>query len=99
MTKAKIVEESELEWLLKVTRSPKISGQNARRNAAMLLTLFGTGCTPGEIGALLVSDYLAPDGAPLSGDPPARGKRKPTTAMVRAEISLGPPQNSEKIVR
>lgn len=88
MTKPKIVEAAELDWLLKVTRSPKISGQNAKRNCAMILVLFGTGLTPGEIGQLLISDYLSKEGEPLSGDKPAKGKRKPPTALVRAEISF-----------
>lgn len=69
---AHIVEDAELDWLIKVTKA----GQNARRNCAMILTLFGTGMKPGELAGLRVDDILAPDGQFKGGQPPPRGRPK-----------------------
>lgn len=85
--KAKIVEDSELDWLLKVTR--KTSGQHGIRNVAMILTLFGTGLKPGELGALRIADVLASDGEYKGGQKPPRGKHSDYyQSEVRAEIAF-----------
>lgn len=82
---AHIVEDAELDWLIKVTKA----GQNARRNVAMILTLFGTGMKPGELAGLRVDDILAPDGQFRGGQPPPRGRPKRYyQAEVRAEIAF-----------
>lgn len=87
MAKPPIVEDSQLEWAVKV--AAKRSGAPGRRNVAMLLTLFGTAMMPGEIGGLLVSDYMAADGKPLGGGPSPKGKRKGYyDGKVRAEIAF-----------
>lgn len=56
MAKSQIVEDKDLDHLIKVTRVT--SGLNAARNVALIYTLFGTGLTPSEIGRLQVFDYL-----------------------------------------
>lgn len=86
MAKSKILEDTELDWVLKVTR--RESGINAPRNVALLLTYIGTALSPGELGQLLVSDCIDPDGAFLSGGQPVTGKRKPRASVVRAEIAF-----------
>jgi integrase len=86
VAKAKILEDAELDWVLKVTK--RESGINAPRNIALLLVTFGTALAPGELGQLLVSDCIGPDGAFLSGDQPTTGKRKPLGSEVRAEIAF-----------
>lgn len=53
----------------------------------MLLTLFGTGMFPGEIGQITVADYMASDGLPLDGGKQGKGK-KPRDGQVRAEIAF-----------
>lgn len=63
MAKPAIVEDKELDLLIRVTRAT--SGQFARRNVALIYTLFGTGMMPSEIASLLVSDYLDKHGEPL----------------------------------
>lgn len=73
MAKPQIVEDRDLEHLIKVTRAT--SGQNALRNVALIYTLFGTGLMPSEIAALHVDDYLFKD------------KPKEDT-IVRPEISF-----------
>jgi site-specific recombinase XerD len=59
MAKPQIVEDKDLDLLIKVTRAT--SGQNAKRNVALLYTLFGTGLMPSEIAALRADDYLHKD--------------------------------------
>lgn len=60
MPKPAILEDSDIEWLIKITsKGPK----HALRNVALCYTLFGTGLTPSEIALLRVSDYLTSDGA------------------------------------
>ncbi len=83
--KSRVLTDSELDWAIKVTQ--KECGVNAPRNVAMLLVTFGTALAPGELGQLLVSDCIGPDGEFLSGDKPAKGKRK-TSSVVRAEIAF-----------
>lgn len=56
MAKPQIVEDKDLDHLIKVTRAT--SGPNALRNVALIYTLFGTGMMPSEIASLKVSDYL-----------------------------------------
>ncbi len=73
MPKPAILEDSDLEWLIKVTsKAPK----NSRRNIALCYTLFGTGMTPSEIALLRVNDYLTSDGAVMAD------------TEVRAEIAF-----------
>lgn len=57
MAKPQIVEDKDLDHLIKVTRAT--SGSNAPRNVALIYTLFGTGLMPSEIASLRVDDYLA----------------------------------------
>lgn len=75
MAKPQIVEDKELELLIKVTRAT--SGPNDLRNVALIYTLFGTAMMPSEIAALRVDDYLV------------KGKGKPNEdTVVRPEISF-----------
>jgi len=73
MAKPKIVEDKDLALLIKVTNAT--SGQNAKRNVALLYTLFGTGLLPTEIASLRVNDYLSND-------------RPIVDTIVRPEISF-----------
>lgn len=59
MAKPQIVEDKDLDHLIKVTRAT--SGPNALRNVALIYTLFGTGMMPSEIASLRVDDYLEKD--------------------------------------
>jgi integrase/recombinase XerD len=82
-----IVEDDQLDWLLKVTR--RDSPTHGKRNVAMLLTLFGTGVTPAELANFRVEDCLAADGQLRAGQKAPRGK--PATYYqpeVRAEIAF-----------
>lgn len=72
MAKPPVVEPRDLEHAVKVAR---VTGSQGVRNAALLYTLFGTGLTPSEIGALRVADVVSSQG---------EIKRK---TLVRAEIS------------
>lgn len=72
MAKPPVVEPKDLEHAVKVAR---VTGSQGMRNVALLYTLFGTGLTPSEIGALRVADVLTSQG---------EINRK---SMVRAEIS------------
>lgn len=82
-----IVEDGQLDWLLKVTR--RDSRVHAKRNVAMLLTLFGLGLTPAELAGLKVSDALAPDGELKAGQKPPKGRKSSYyEAEVRAEIAF-----------
>ncbi|MDX1252326.1 MAG: site-specific integrase [Gammaproteobacteria bacterium] len=74
MSKPQIVEDKDLDRLIKVTRVT--SGPNALRNVALIYTLFGTGLMPTEIADLKVGDYLDNNNEP----------RKETE--VRTEISF-----------
>lgn len=56
MAKPQIVEDKDLDHLIKVTRVT--SGEHACRNVALVYTLFGTGMMPSEIASLKVEDYL-----------------------------------------
>jgi integrase/recombinase XerD len=82
-----IVEDDQLDWLLKVTR--RDSAIHGKRNIAMLLTLFGTGVTPAELAGLKISDALAPDGELKAGQKPPKGRKSSYyEAEVRAEIAF-----------
>lgn len=59
MAKPQIVEDKDLDLLIKVTRVT--SGDHAKRNVALIYTLFGTGLMPSEIASLRVDDYLYKD--------------------------------------
>ena len=56
MAKSQIVEDKDLDHLIRVTRAT--SGSNAARNVALVYTLFGTGLMPSEIARLRVDDFL-----------------------------------------
>jgi integrase/recombinase XerD len=82
-----IVEDDQLDWLLKVTR--RDSTVHGKRDVAMLLTLFGTGITPAELAGLKISDALAPDGELRAGQKPPKGRKSfYYEAEVRAEIAF-----------
>ena len=71
MAKPQIVEASDFDHLLKITRAT--TGQYALRNVALLCTLFGTAMKPSDIAALRVDDYLDKKGEPLK-DTKVRGE-------------------------
>lgn len=73
MPKAIVVEDDQLEHAVKVARVS--SPENGNRDAALLLTCFGTGMTVTEICRLRVSDYLTEAGPVL------------VDSQVRAEIA------------
>jgi integrase len=73
MPKAIVIEDEQLEHAVRVAKVS--SPENGVRDAALLLTCFGTGMTVTEICRLRVSDYLAESGAVL------------TDSLVRAEIA------------
>lgn len=73
MAKPQIVEDKDLDHLIKITRAT--SGVNALRNIALVYTLFGTGLMPSEIAALRVDDYLE------------KGEPRPET-VIRPDISF-----------
>lgn len=60
MSKAPVVEESEIRHMVKVA---SITGQSKERDVALLWVAYGTGMMPIEIAKLLVGDYLAEDGS------------------------------------
>lgn len=72
MAKPPVVEPRDLEHAIKIA---KVTGSQGVRNVALLYTLFGTGLTPSEIGALRVADLVS-----------TGGELKKKT-LVRAEIS------------
>lgn len=63
MPKAIVVEDDQLEHAVRVARVS--SRENGTRDAALLLTCFGTGMTVTEISRLKVSDYLDESGQVL----------------------------------
>ena len=73
MPKAIVIEDEQLEHAVKVARVS--SPENGNRDAALLLTCFGTGMTVTEICRLRVSDYLTESGTVL------------VDSQVRAEIA------------
>jgi integrase len=73
MPKAIVIEDEQLELAVKIAKVS--SPENGSRDAALLLTCFGTGMTVTEICRLCVSDYLTESGAVL------------TDSQVRAEIA------------
>lgn len=73
MPKAIVIEDEQLEHAVKAARVS--SSENGNRDAALLLTCFGTGMTVTEICRLRVSDYLVENGSIL------------IDSQVRAEIA------------
>ncbi len=73
MPKAIVIEDQQLEHAVKVAKVS--SKENGNRDAALLLSCFGTGMTVTEICRLRVSDYLTESGDVLSD------------SLVRAEIA------------
>lgn len=73
MPKAIVVEDEQLEHAVRVAKVS--SPENGCRDAALLLTCFGTGMTVTEICRLRVSDYLTESGSVL------------IDSLVRAEIA------------
>ena len=63
MTKSPVIERHRLRHAVRVA---SITGQNAKRDVALLLVLCGTGLTPNEIAKLQVSDYLLADVRPVA---------------------------------
>ncbi|WP_044423449.1 tyrosine-type recombinase/integrase, partial [Pseudomonas syringae group genomosp. 3] len=64
MPKAIVVEDEQLEHAVRVAKVS--SNENGIRDAALLLTCFGTGMTVTEICRLRVSDYLTESGSVLT---------------------------------
>lgn len=73
MPKAIVIEDEHLEHAVRVAKVS--SPENGGRDAALLLTCFGTGMTVTEICRLRVSDYLTESGTVL------------IDSLVRAEIA------------
>jgi site-specific recombinase XerD len=73
MAKPPVVEEHQLRHAIKVAA---ITGQNSKRDVALLMVPYGTGLMPNETAKLLVSDYLKADGDVL------------IESVVRAEIAF-----------
>lgn len=73
MPKAIVIEDEQLEHAVRVAKVS--SPENGGRDAALLLTCFGTGMTVTEICRLRVSDYLTESGTVL------------IDSLVRAEIA------------
>lgn len=63
MPKAIVVEDDQLDHAVRVAKVS--SRENGTRDAALLLTCFGTGMTVTEISRIKVSDYLAESGQVL----------------------------------
>ena len=74
MAKSQVVEDKDLDHLIKVTRVT--SGSHAARNVALVYSLFGTGLMPSELARLRVDDFLIKSGAVL------------VETVVRPEISF-----------
>ncbi|MGF6995538.1 tyrosine-type recombinase/integrase [Paraburkholderia sp. GAS32] len=79
MAKSPVIEQHQLRHAVKVA---SITGQNAKRDAALLLVFYGTGLTPNEVAKLQVSDYLLADGrhvaeTTLRPEIAFNGKRRP----------------------
>ncbi|MCX4151739.1 MULTISPECIES: site-specific integrase [Paraburkholderia] len=79
MAKSPVIEQHQLRHAVKVA---SVTGQNAKRDVALLLVFYGTGLTPNEVAKLQVSDYLMPDGrcvveASLRPEIAFNGKRRP----------------------
>lgn len=64
MPKSIVIEDAQLDNAVKIARS--ISPENGNRDAAMLLSCFGTGLTVTEIARMQVNDYLTESGSILS---------------------------------
>jgi site-specific recombinase XerD len=91
MAKPPVVEDNQIRHALKVAA---VTGQNSRRDVALLMVAYGTGLTPNEIAKLLVSDYLQASGAcriesGLRAEISFNGKARPllwASTKVRAAI-------------
>lgn len=73
MPKPPVIEERQIRHALKVAT---VTGQNSKRDVALLLVAYGTGLTLHEIAKLLVCDYLQANGVPCIG------------AVVRPEMAF-----------
>ncbi|WP_235203223.1 site-specific integrase [Pseudomonas syringae] len=73
MPKAIVIEDEQLEHAVRVAKVSRL--ENGGRDAALLLTCFGTGMTVTEICRLRMSEYLTESGAIL------------IDSQVRAEIA------------
>jgi len=91
MAKSPVLEETQIRHALKVAA---VTGQNGKRDVALLMVAYGTGLTPNEIAKLLVSDYLRANGEPqiesaLRAEIAFNGKARPllwASPKVRAAI-------------
>ncbi|MBF6989311.1 site-specific integrase [Cupriavidus sp. IK-TO18] len=73
MSKPQVIEEHQIRHAQKVAA---VTGQNSRRDVALLLVAYGTGLTPNEIAKLLITDYLKANGEVV------------IESIVRAEIAF-----------
>ncbi|QIK19220.1 site-specific integrase [Ralstonia pseudosolanacearum] len=93
MPKPPVIEEHQIRHALQVAA---VTGQNSKRDVALLLVAYGTGLTPNEIAKLLVSDYLQANGVPciesvVRPEMAFNGKARPllwASAKVRAAIDV-----------
>ena len=91
MPKPPVIEEHQIRHALKVAA---VTGQNSKRDVALLLVAYGTGLMPNEIAKLLVSDYLQANGQTrieslVRAEIAFNGKARPllwASAKVRAAI-------------
>ncbi|ATJ86497.1 site-specific integrase [Ralstonia solanacearum] len=93
MPKPSVIEEHQIRHALKVAA---VTGQNNKRDVALLLVAYGTGLTPNEIAKLLVSDYLQANGqirieSHVRAEIAFNGRVRPllwASAKVRAAIDV-----------
>lgn len=93
MPKPLVIEEHQIRHALKVAA---VTGQNSKRDVALLLVAYGTGLMPNEIAKLLVSDYLQANGQTrieslVRAEIAFNGKVRPllwASAKVRAAIDV-----------
>lgn len=83
-----MVEPKDLDHAARVAR---VTGSQGIRNAAILLSLFGTGLTPSELAALRVADAVRENGEMASKQSCRR--MSPTTAT--SAPFFGPTPNSD----
>ncbi|AMP36972.1 site-specific integrase [Ralstonia solanacearum] len=93
MAKPPVIEGHQIRHVLKVAA---VSGQNSKRDVALLMVAYGTGLMPNEIAKLLLSDYLQANGQTrieslVRAEIAFNGKARPllwASAKVRAAIDL-----------
>lgn len=91
MAKPLVIEEYQIRHARKVAA---VTGQNSKRDVALLMVVYGTGLMPNEVAKLLISDYLSANGevvieSSVRAEIAFNGKERPllwASARVRAAI-------------